>query len=372
LGFVAESSKLSSKVLSTIHKVEALQKIRLTLDECQEYPRQAKPNKSMKVRTLRDQIARGESLILSLVEANDKNNSLTEEEVTAIIKQIRVRQEDLRAAETERKNEMSILFQRPNNRTELNTVLEHANSLMSVFLDTRDEIEINEIIIILSQIIEDVDSWKAENLSPERAQEILSSTINRQYISISKVIESEEIEPPWDVKSIYVSLLNNYIKYLNYNSKEWVKTRELSAEVISILPQDKCYELLREFESAPQFLNEIDKIKLQELVKVLKNRLNSIIANNRVSKINSWMHPLLNIGDFQLLSLNQAKALLQDAENPPESLTLTESTLIEIAINDLKGYLDQLDAEDLITRLKKLPKQKLRDIYQLLSTLLTK
>jgi hypothetical protein len=267
---------------------------------------------------------------------------------------------------------MSILFQRPNNRLELTTALEHANSLMSVFLETRDEIEINEIIIILSHIIKDVDSWKAENLSPERAQEILSSTLNRQYISITKVIESEEIEPPWDVESIYVSLLSNYIKYLNYNSKEWVTTRELSTEVISNLPQVKCLELLMEFESAPQFLSEIDKIKLQELVTLLKNRLNEIIEINRVSKINSWMHPLLNIVDFQLLSLNQAKALLQAAENPPERLTLAESTTIEARVNELKECLDQLDTEDLITRLKKLPKQKLRDIYQLLSTLLTK
>ncbi len=88
---------------SSINRVEKLQSYQLTLAECEDYPRQPAPTGTTPVKELRDQVARGEELIKAITSAK---NVLTSEEISAYVTAIKARQDTLKKADKERREEL--------------------------------------------------------------------------------------------------------------------------------------------------------------------------------------------------------------------------------------------------------------------------
>lgn len=95
LGFLKEAQALTHQAQQSIHKVEKLQQFSLTLAQCNDYPRQPEPTDSTPVRTLRDEIARGNELIKGVQRATAV---LSQAEMAAHVNAIKQRQEKLQAA----------------------------------------------------------------------------------------------------------------------------------------------------------------------------------------------------------------------------------------------------------------------------------
>ncbi|MCW8885042.1 MAG: hypothetical protein OQK12_07270, partial [Motiliproteus sp.] len=177
LGFKTESNALIQQALGSIHRVEQLQKFKLTLDESEDYPRQPAPSQSTPVRELRDEIAKGDELIESV---NKASTVLQPNEIEVRTSGIRKRQEQLKAALDRARSKLGNLYQAPESEPDLKDVLAHANRLRSVFVGTPDELEIKDIIMQINRIFDDIAAWDVADLGANRVKEVILDQIKRQ------------------------------------------------------------------------------------------------------------------------------------------------------------------------------------------------
>ena len=87
IGYRNEAQLLEKQVETSILRVEESQKFSMTIAQCEDYPRQPTPTNSTPVRQLRDDIAKGESLIQGISRAS---NILSKIEIDAHINEIKL------------------------------------------------------------------------------------------------------------------------------------------------------------------------------------------------------------------------------------------------------------------------------------------
>lgn len=362
LGYEKESMALHAQMTSSINRVEKLQSYRLTLAECEDYPRQPAPIGTTPVKELRDQFARGEELIKAIESAK---NVLTNDEINAYVAPIKARQEALKKADKERCEELGLLYQTPKSEHELADLLARTRVLQQCFIGTRDETDISEIIYQLEHIKNDLTLWPTTEMSADRLATLLLTQIKQQEAAFLKVLDEQDLEPVWP-DNVYEILANERINYSVKQSKNWVHSRTYHLSEVNQLSKMQCVELKSELEAAPGFLSDSDRKIILDLLHEIDCRLDVIERDETVQKNNEWLSKFPSSEVIAKLTQVETQNWLEQAEVTPSNMDDNGWAKIGTIQKELKSRLDALSTQDIIQRIIRLPENRQIEILKTL------
>ncbi len=365
LDFKNESDLLERQITSTINRVELLSQFNRILSESREYPLIPEATRSTTVRRLRDDIDKGDNLIKMISSADKVLNS---DEINAIIGAIKEKQEKFRLAIKQKQNEMSVLFEAPQSFLELNTMLNKAEHLSKIFVGTPDEVEIQDIIFILIQMRTDINAWQVNDLPKERAEEVLSDTLVSNVKSLEVDIEAEDMEPPWSILDIYTNISNQLLSEIKRKSNDWINIYLKSLDGLTL---SELLALKNELTNPPSFLSISDKEKLNSYLDMLDKSIQYIEAENLKVKVEHWISPYLSININSEMNKQDIQSILKEIKEPPYKLSSEDREKLNAVENKLLSILDEINTDELMARIKKLPKVKLKEIYKFIASLIS-
>jgi hypothetical protein len=201
LGFAAASKALDRRAMENILEVEKRQKFHLTLDESSEYPNLPLPTDSTLAREMRDDIAKGDRLIVAVKEAT---SAINEEEIRNRIAAIEKRQARVKAYIDKQENALSNLYSL-NLRTEaaVREALANATRLRDIFVDTRNAEDVSGIIVQLQRVLGDMAAWPEMSVPAERLEQLLAKTADQQVAQFTQFLDDKELDPAWPLESLY-------------------------------------------------------------------------------------------------------------------------------------------------------------------------
>ncbi|MEJ1487094.1 MAG: hypothetical protein RPU72_01825 [Candidatus Sedimenticola sp. (ex Thyasira tokunagai)] len=368
LGFRNEEQALTQQAQQSIHKVEKLQQFSLTLAQCNDYPRQPEPTDSTPVRTLRDEIALGDELINGVQGATA---ALSQSEIGAHIHAIKQRQEKLQAALKRQQNGLGAMYALQfETKGELREAITKINRLRGIFVGTRDENEINELVVQLERILSDMGAWETSDVSVERLEEVLTLQIEHQLAAFQEFLEAKEIDPAWDIAEIYQALMSKQLDATRRRSKEWIQPRLELAQQISSLDRQRCAALEKELAVAPTYLTAQHVADVKQLRESVQNRIAELDELERITVVADWQQRYLKLVDIKQLGRHTTEELLQDLLDPPCQLRQEERAQLTQITNRLTAHLDQMSMDELFTRIERLSESQQHLLLTRLSTLL--
>ena len=314
---------------------------------------------------MRDGIDHGNRLIQGIQAAT---TALTGDEIAARINAIKQRQERLKAVLDRRRQALGNLYDAAlESETALQETLIKAKRLREIFIDTPDENELNDLLLQFERIQADVSAWETGDVSPERLTELLQQQIPRQLRELAESLESQEIEPAWNLEAVYQTIAAERIGALRRRSSEWLQPRLALEKQIPQMDQNRCQLLERELAAAPLFLSAEDRQHTERLSSAARQRREELVELQRQAKVTAWQAPLLSLWDIGSLDLRTTEQLLKTLRSPPCELLPQEEAVIEPVLTSLTAHLDQLSVDEIIGRIERLPVEQQRELLALLS-----
>ncbi|MEZ8965067.1 hypothetical protein BCS96_09190 [Vibrio breoganii] len=366
LGYEKQAHALRDQMVSSIHRVEKIQEYQLTISQCVDYPRQPEPNALTLVRVLRDDIAQGDKLISTLKGAFD---TFTKEEIEAHIKAIEGRQKILRQSEKDKREELGVLYNVPNSEHDLREMLQRTLHLQKVFVETRDEQELSEILYQLNYILKDIQNWPEDDVSATRLESLLKRQSEIQEKVFLENLEEQDIETAW-TESIYKIISDERIRGAFQRSKEWADTRYLSRDEIRNLDINAAKSLQLEIVSLPSFIADSERQQLASMEEVLNERVLSLEVEKRSNIMQKWLSTFEDL-DVQLLAHHDITRYLKEINSPPFTLNAVESaTALEVE-KRLQSALDTISVDNILQRISQLSRGMQKEILMAIEVSLT-
>lgn len=370
LGFRREAQALTRQAQQSIAKVERLQKFSLTLHQCDDYPRQPEPTASTTVRALRDDIALGDDLVNGIQNATD---TLSEVEIAAHVQAIQQRQDRLKEILQRQLSVLATIYEQEfDDYKTLIEALTKINHLRDIFVDTPDVDDISELTVQLQRIKSDVGSWEASDVSVERLEELLEHQIEHQLVVMHEFLEEQEIDPAWDMPTIYKTLGEERLIAARQRSIEWVQRRSTLAEKLEGLDRQSCNALRQELDNAPSYLSTRHSTQVKQMLQSVEGRLGEFEELERQEKVSKWQRRYLKIADVGQLDYHATEKLLQEISKPPYELRHEERMRLDSITNQLTTHLDQISMDDLFSRIEQLQERHQLKLLERLSTLLAR
>jgi hypothetical protein len=360
LNFEPEYEKLKAQITSSIHRVEHLQKYQLTIAECEDYPRQPISSVTESVKKLRENLRRGNELIDTLETAE---GVLTREEITAHIEAIKIRQKKLKLVDEEKCNELSALFEPPKTEQELNKMILTASSLQQAFVGTRDEEDIKEIIDLLMLISDDLKAWPSSEMAADQYTTTLNKQAEKQAETLRAYLEQEELELPW-TEDVHKVIAKERAASQKKRSESWLIAKDSLVQELDSFTILECSDVIRELQRAPSYLADEERAAVKNLIEACKAKLNFLKEEESRIIIADWLAKFPSQHIIGELSRQQAEQWLAVMEKPPRQLNPSEYREVEVLRGALSEQLDQLTLDDIITRILKLPNEKLRELIE--------
>ena len=368
LGLVRESEMLTKQTISSISRIENLQKYSLTLSESEDFPRQPLPDNSTPVRQLRDLISRGESLIESLKSAT---TAMTQEEISARCEPIQKRIVALEAAVKSRRDELEQLLRTPNDELGLKELLLKAERFQALFVGTQDQADISEMIIQAQRMLADLNEWGAEaSLSPERTKAVISRQIEQQLIDFNAFLDDAEYDPLWDTRSLYEKCLEDRITKAARKSEHWVTLRLLTNDELQHQDYEQCLQMQRELTELPVFLAESDKEVALAFKETIEQRIGEFEEVKRQKSAQEWLNSLIRLETVETTSLFDARQQLAQLQNLPSYLGDHERNYAEELRVALTQRVDHLSMDDIINRIQHLTTSQQQELFSKLKNML--
>lgn len=369
LGFSAQAQALTTQTQRCIQTVEARQAFGMTMAQCNEYPCQPEPNESTSVRSMRDEIVLGDSLIAGVRGAV---SALAPNEITAHIEAIQQRQAKLRAACKRQEVALASIYELAlNSRDVLQGALTKVNRLRAVFAGTRDENEVSELSVQLERILSDVRSWETGDVSVERLEELLANQVQLQLDGMIEFLESKEMDPAWDMSSIYQSLMEERLAAARRRSTEWISLRLGRKIDVNALPRLSCTDLERELSAAPTFLAAQHAEQVSATLAAVRQRKADLDEQERRTKVLAWQQDYLDLKNIDQLDAQAIERLLDRLRTPPCELRPEERLQMVSITATLTAHLDRLNLDELLARIERLMEPQQRQIHARLSALLS-
>jgi hypothetical protein len=365
LGFKREAEALDRQAQRAITQAEERQKFSLTLAESDDYPRQPEPTDSTPVRELHDAITQGDRLIEGIQAAA---TALTYDEITARVNAVKRRQERLRATLERRRQALRELYSANlENEVALEEILGRARRLREIFIDTRDEREISDMVAQLERVRADITSWESGDASPERLTELLQQYIRHHIPELSDFLAAKEIDPAWNLEAIYQAIAAERINAQKRRSTEWILPRRELAEQLQNLDLNRCIAFEREIMAAPAYLASDDREQAERLLIAIRSRRAELIEQARFAQVKAWQTPFLSLNNIEELDQYETERLLRELRNPPVELRQEEQVLMEPTLLRLMNRLDQISLDEIIGRIERLSMDQQRQLISILS-----
>jgi hypothetical protein len=369
LGFESQSKLLEQQAQSCIAQIEVRQRFSLTLDQSNDYPRQPDPTDSTKVREMRDAISEGNGLISGLQAAE---SVLKGHEISARIDAIMNRQKRLKDAIDRHKNALGALYELlPKSEDALHDTMINAIRLREIFVGTKDQSEVSEIIVQLERLLSDIAAWENMDVSVERLEELLQKKVQAQLIEMESYLNEKDIDSAWDFSEIYNAIKNDRIKKARKRSEIWLASRLINDDQIVALSKIRTIELEAELTAAPIYLSEIERTKVESLLNTLQTRRAILEEQERREKVALWQQSFLDLRDIEHLSKHETEQNLRALQNPPEELLPSEHARMQLIVINLTTHLDKIGIDELIDRIGRLSLDAQHRLLKIISDRLT-
>ena len=368
IGYRNEAQLLEKQVETSILRVEESQKFSMTIAQCEDYPRQPTPTNSTPVRQLRDDIAKGESLIQGISRAS---NILSKIEIDAHINEIKLYQEKLKTALKRNEESLEKFYSiELKSEEDLQESLITLNRLRVIFQETPDESDIQDLITIVSRILSDIEIWEIDGMAQEQLQKILEDQVKHQVSSLLDLLESKNIESNWNLLEIYRSIMQEKLSIIARQSNEWTRARMGVESTISSYKKEECLAMIKELSSPPTYLSQQDLEVVKKLQDSLEKRLKAIEELNRQESVLAWKKNFPPREMIPSLDLHTTESFLKNITNPPCELSSDEQKEITSITSQILEHLDQISMDELSARIQSLPKKNLKQILKLIESLL--
>ncbi len=355
IGFEKYASALQFQVNSSIQRIEHLQQYNETLAQCKDYPRQPAPSATTSVQELRDNFSKGEQLISILQQAS---NTLTQSEIDSYVIAIRERQKLLKDDLQRKLDLMGSLYKKPSSEQELRELAQQAKQLQKIFIGTKDEADISEIIYQIEYIQRSLAGWPFNDVSASRLREILKLQSIQQAQACILDLESKDIEPAWCIETVYEQLADERVKYVECLSHEWIFSRlDLKSQLPEMELED-CLAVKGELDQAPIYLTDSDRSQVRELIDLVTTRI--ALLQERIFRLENaaWIRTFTDIVNIKALDSRETERQLIRIKAPPHELNPDEELIIEKLEQELQSHLDQLSIDGIVYRISKLPYEK--------------
>ena len=365
LGLKPESRKLEQQVSHSIVNINARQQHSLTLAESDDYPRQPGPTQSTPVRDLLDEIKKGNELIKGVKNAR---SVLNEDETTARINAIKARQQHFIKSVQENKKALGgMLNLTLDNERALHESLGEAKRLREMFIGTRDESEVNDIVVQLERLLADIDAWESESVSVERLEILLQQQILNQLSNMDILLNEQEIDPAWDMAAIYQALAAEHVSTAQRRSSDWLAPRLARADDIEQLDRKQCIALDKELSAAPEYLSESDLVQTEKLLDAVRHRRSELDEQVRRDKLNTWQQKFLSLSNIETIEKQEVEQLLKMLRRPPKGTLPEELAPVQAIETQLIAHLDKMGVDDIFERTKRLPSKLQHQLLKRLS-----
>ena len=208
---------------------------------------------------------------------------------------------------------------------------------------------------------------EADEVSLERLGELLKQQIQCQLIELNSFLAEKEIEPAWDMESIYHALAVKRIDAARRRSANWLMPRMALAEQISELDRERCVALEQELLVAPGYLSSDDRAQVEQLLSAVQRRRTELDEQARRARVTAWQQRFLTLGDVSQLEKYETEQLLKVLRNPPDELLPEEQALMQPVMAQLIAHLDLMSMDEIISRIARLPAERQRQLLLLLS-----
>lgn len=361
LGFKHEANQLEQQTQRAIFQVEKRQQYALTLSESDDYPRQPPPSDSTPVRELVDAIAKGDKLIEVLQSATDVLQAL---EISSRSKAIKQRQEVLQNQLRRHRDKLGSIYEPIENESTLLEKLTKISQLQRIFIDTRDESELKDLLAQLERIQAHISTWETIDINPDRCNELLQQQLPYQIQELRSFLNSQEIDEAWDLESIYQALAKERINLLVKRSSEWLKPRVALSEAIAGMEKSRCLGLERELIAAPHYLSISDREVVDTLLRSVQQRLNTIDSQIRLKTVADWQSRLPKLSDIDAFDKTITERYLHLLRSPPCELLTEEKLAVEPILSKLTEHIDQISMDEIIGRIERLPLDRQRNLLE--------
>ena len=364
LGFVREARALEQHAQQVGFQVEERQRFVLTLDESNNYPHQPEPTESTPVRQLRDDLAKGDMLIKGVQAAG---NVLKPAEIKARIEAIEQRKQKLNAMLKRQRDTLRGLYEAaPTTLQSLHGAIATVQRLRPVFAGAVDERELSELAVQMERIQAAVSAWPTGEATVERLMELIQQQLEQQLAELNAFLAEEEMEPAWNISTVFQELANERIAAARRRSTHWLAPYQTLPEQIEQMEQQDCRAIQQELQTAPGYLAEADRAQIEQLLNIVKQRLEKLEEQARQAQLTAWQQPFLALGNINNLSRYETEQLLKDLQHPPYELRPAELAVLEPVQKQLTAHLDQLSIDELIQRIAQLPIARQRQLLNLL------
>jgi|GEM_PF-1047894 len=368
LGFSGDASSLEEQTNRSIAQVEARQQFTITLAESNDYPRQPNPTESTSERELRDLISKGDNLVVAVKGAS---TVLQEHEISARIKAIETFKTAVKVMLKHQQNQLGQLFSLVfEKEDDLYAALAKAESLRGIFIGTANEAEVTDIIFQLDKIIADIKGWECGSVSSENFQETLGPQIERQVGELSVILDEKEIDPAWNINSIYQAIVIDRSSVIRRKSSDWLERRELLISRVDKLTLVEIEDLDNDLATPPVYISKDHLSKVMEFKELSSARIAIKKEEYRKESVLGWQKQFNQIADFEGLSSYELGELLNKLKTPSVVLTSDEQKKMFTFEDKLTTRLDQLSVKDIIVRIERLSQKAKLEIFNALKKIL--
>jgi len=361
LGFKHEANQLEQQTQRAILQVEKRQQYALTLSESDDYPRQPPPSDSTSVRELIDAIAKGDKLIEVLETATDV---LQPREITSRSKAIKLRQEVLQNQLRRHRDKLGSIYDPFENESALLEKLIKIRQLQRIFIDTRDESELQDLLAQLERIQAHISTWETGDIDPERCNELLQQQIPDHIQELQDFLNTQEIDEAWDLESIYWAIAKERVNLLVKRSSEWLKPWAALSQEIASMEKSRCLFLERKLIAAPHYLSTNDREATNTLLGTVQQRLKTIDDQIRLKTVADWQSRLPKPSDIDAFDKTITERHLHLLRSPPCELLPEEQSAVEPILSKLTEHLDQISMDEIIGRIECLPLDRQRKLLE--------
>lgn len=365
LGFVTESNQLENLARESVAQIEEREKHRAILDRSNEYPLQPDPTDSTPVRTLRDEIAIGDALISAIRQTYPV---LKRDEINARITAIEQRQQRLREFVRRHTDALGeILAHTITSQADLEKILVRVRRLQDIFVGTADAQEVHALKVQLERILSDISAWEYQNVGGKYLEALLQQQIQGQLAELDTYWHEQDIDPAWDIATIYQALVNERIEMARKRSAAWLAPRLEWLEQAADLDKSRCVNFEKELQAAPAYLAEQERETVAEILHLLSQRRAELEEEERSEQIKAWLAPFLGLQNITTLSRSETEWWLKALRNPPANARSDELLVLQPVETQLTAHLDQISMDEIITRIIQLPATAQHQLLQLLS-----
>ena len=353
LGFTSQSERLENQARESVAQIEERDKHRTILDRSNDYPSQPLPTESTPVRSIRDDIATGDALIEGVKRTQP---ALKLEEIDSRIAAIKSFQEQLRVCLRRHTNALGGIFSHPiTGHVDLEEILVKVTRLQDIFVGTPDAQEVQDLKVQVELIKADSAAWDSQGVSVERLAQLLKKQSEEQLLRLNAYFEEYEIDPAWDTEVLYETLINEKLEAAQKRSSDWLAPRVHLLNDIPKLDLAASTEFQKELDSAPVYLADSDREKVNQFLAVLSSHCNHLKEVLRKKRVNTWLADFEGVQQIDGLSKQKIEQLLKSLRSPPDEAKPEELSMVSEFESRLTAHLDQMGLEDIIGRIENLP-----------------